>query len=686
MLKNRLLIFIALFPSLLVAQQRSEIDMSLINQRIEFILEELEGEEIDVFTIQSSLQDYFEHPIDLNNTDYQELSSLMLLNDIQILNLLKHRIVNSEMQSIYELQAIDGFDLNTIDLILPFVQVNENKSIWNNISEKEFKHEVASIYSRVLETQRGFIKDSLGESPYLGSPDQLQMRYHGRSRNTSFGIIAEKDAGEEFFRGSQKQGFDYYSAHFYTKNLGFVKQLALGDYRFEYGQGLSLWTSRAFSKSADVYAVKRNATLITPSRSIDGNYFFRGAASHFGSDKWQATVFTSYNNFDATIQNLDSFQLGADDQIIFNSFSNNGNHRTQSEVDKKFTTAAFYGGFSPRFKHKNGHISLMAANRTITKGLLQGNSTLYKSFATDTAQSSTQLALEYQHNLNNTIFYGEVSKNLNGGIGMTHGLISSLDKKVSLILQYRYLPYNFISLIPQPIRESSPYNEIGLYAGLELKFNPKWWFTAYIDQFKNHWISRTSSKPSVGYEYLAQLNFKPKRGTVIYARYRLEDKNRIDSDAELLSQENIKTLRHNARIHFSHKINKTWAIRTRVEFTRYDFTAKNIGWYAYQDLLYKPMMGKFSFIARYSIFDTDGWDARVYAYEHETLYTFLVPPNYNQGQRAYFLCTYKPFKGLMIQAKIAQSLFSDITEISSGNSLIDGNAKTTGKVLIKYTF
>ncbi len=52
----------------------------------------------------------------------------------------------------------------------------------------------------------------------------------------------EKDAGEEFFTGSNKQGFDYYSGHFYLKNISQnVHSVALGDFQVYFGQGLTIW-------------------------------------------------------------------------------------------------------------------------------------------------------------------------------------------------------------------------------------------------------------------------------------------------------------------------------------------------------------------------------------------------------------------------------------------------------------
>src|SRR5205085_6499667 len=66
---------------------------------------------------------------------------------------------------------------------------------------------------------------------YPGSPQRIFMRYKYVYPNLfQFGIIAEKDPGEQLFRGNQQQGFDFYSIHLFARNIGRIKSLALGDF------------------------------------------------------------------------------------------------------------------------------------------------------------------------------------------------------------------------------------------------------------------------------------------------------------------------------------------------------------------------------------------------------------------------------------------------------------------------
>lgn len=656
---------------------------SLIQQQIEFILENSDVEEVDALALQSNLYYYYEYPLNLNEASLEELKEFMLLNDLQALHLKKHIAENGPLLSVYELQAIDGFDLNTVRSILPFVHIRDHVNLRSEFQSK-LSQEAIITFNRVLEEQIGYTNQLEEERRYLGSPNYYSFRYNVRTRRLSAGIVAEKDAGEEVFGESQKNGFDYYSAHFFAKDLGIMKQLALGDYKLEFGQGLSVWTSRAFNKTADVYTIKRNTKTIAPSRSIDGNFFMRGAAATLGSNKVTATMFASYNTYDATIQNQDSLLSGVDDDILFSSFYSNGYHRTQSELAKKNNVKAVYSGVIPKFQFDRGSISLLAMNRRLLNGTFQPRVYNYNQFAVDSFNNSTQLALSYDYIWKNILLFGEASKNTKGGLGFVQGAMISLDPKLNIILHYRYYPKDFLSMIANPVRESSNYNEEGFYTGFDLKFSPKLTLQGYFDSFANKWLSRSNYRPGKGFEYLFQLNYVKSKQTSFYIRYKEEEKGRNIS-SETVSQV-VPQIRRSFRLNFQHSPVKQWELRTRVELSAFSHEDTSKGVLLFQDFIYKPNLSKFSFTARYALFDTDNYDSRIYAYENDVQYTFLVPAYYYKGSRAYILVNYKFNRNIKLQLKLAQTLYENRNTIGSGLDEISGNAKTTIRALLRVKF
>ena len=86
-MKVALVILLILVSSAIVGQERSEI----IQQRIEFISEQLETENIDLTNLLEQFNFYLDNPIDLNKSSRETLNDLGLLTDIQISDLLVHR-------------------------------------------------------------------------------------------------------------------------------------------------------------------------------------------------------------------------------------------------------------------------------------------------------------------------------------------------------------------------------------------------------------------------------------------------------------------------------------------------------------------------------------------------------------------------------------------------------------------
>ena len=235
---------------------------------------------------------YYTQPLDLNRASREELKSLYLLSHSQIESLLRHIERNGRLLSLYELQAVPGWDLPTIERLLPFVQVRDsglhgdNRSLAERLLNSGTRFALLR-WERIPEVQAGFKarNDSLLPA-FLGSPDKLYFRMRmSKARSFSFGLTAEKDAGEQLgFRPQQKQyGADFYSFHAMLWNLGPFKRLAIGDYQLQYGQGLVLGAGFYLGKGTEtITTVARPSLGLRPYTSVVENGFFRGAAATLG--------------------------------------------------------------------------------------------------------------------------------------------------------------------------------------------------------------------------------------------------------------------------------------------------------------------------------------------------------------------------------------------------------------------
>lgn len=681
-----------------IAQDSDQQKRAAIDQIIEFVSENLESENLDFTTVLEDLNYFYDHPLNLNRAERGELRRIYVLDEFQIKALLDHISETGKLLSLLELQGVEGFDQRTLNVLLPFVKVadksEENRMNWTSI-KSESTHEAIIRYQRVLEEMDGFspIDDStLTASPnsrYLGDPGRLYARYRFRFlNNISAGITAEKDPGEELFTGSQDRGFDYYSAHLYIGNQGVIKHAILGDYQVEFGQGLTYWTGLAFGKSADIKSIKRNGRGIAPYVSADENNFMRGAATTLQFGPVEITAFGSSKMVDANKTQIDTL----DDQDIvvseFSSFQMSGIHGTPGQlIDKDAIRETNVGG-NVRVSlddHRIGASFVQTnygADRT-------GDPELYRQFE-GRSSSFFVAGFDYQFLIRNILGFGEASFRSDGGTAMINGAIISLDRTFNVSVLHRNYSKAYFSPRSNAISESTRNsNEEGLYFGLEAKMSKAWKFNSYYDLFTFPWLRFRTDIPSFGKEYLGQLEFQPSKAFKAYVRYRFEEKQENfqleESPARSVGFQKKEWFRINTQYAFS----KTFSIRNRLEYilVNQPERSQESGWMLYQDIIWKPAWpARYELKLRYALFDTDGYDSRIYTYEHDVLYAFSVPAYYNRGSRAYLIVKYDITRWSDLTIRASQTFYADRDLIGSGLNQIDGSTRTEIKAQLRMKF
>ncbi len=686
-----------LAPLSLHGQKNDQQKFNLLEQRIETIAENTEDEDIDYTTLFDYLSYIYDHPLNINNPKHEEeLQQLKMLTDIQINNLYEHINRNGKLISIYELQAVPGWNLALIKNMLPFITVNVNlyaPSISFKEMLKNSTNEVFIRYSRILEQQEGYlpIDDStLAASPnkrYNGSPDKIYSRYRFKFRNNvSLGFTGEKDAGEQYFSGNQKNGFDFYSGHLYLRGFGKLKALALGDFHAQFGQGLTVWSGLAFGKSADVMTSKRNARGLRPYASVDENLFLRGAGATLEFGKLAFTAFGSHKKIDANIS-YDDTSSNFDGYTI-TSFQLTGLHRTPSELqDKKVISESHLGG-NLQFNTRKLRIGFTGLHSDYNANV-QRNLTYYNQFEFNT-NKNTVLGADYNLLFKNFNFYGEVSRSANGGMAQIHGALISLDPSVALSIVYRDYQRDFQNNLSNAFAESSKnMNEKGVMIGLKLSKGKKLTLNAYLDQFKFPWLKYLVDKPNTyGHDYLVQLQYKPSKKLIMYGRIRSRDKP-VNSIEEIDDIDFVVAKKQtNYRYNITYKVSESFTLRNRIELVDYKrgMAQKEQGYLVYQDIIYKPLSNPFSFSFRYALFETDSYNSRVYAYENDVLYYFSIPAYYRTGSRTYLTIKYQVRKGIDVWFRWAQWHLNNVDEIGAGNELILGNTKSDIRAQVRFKF
>ena len=231
----------------------------IVEDHIEKYLETLEGnDEIDLTELREKFESLIENPVNLNTCDYEELNDIGILSDLQLKSFFDYRFQFGEIYSVYELQAVPALDLKTIELLMPFITVGseESRCRMNILSMlKDSKKDLTLKTKTILEDRTGYQSGEGSEPKYAGDKmayySKLRIKFENR---LSIGVIAEKDPGELFFKGYNKQGFDYYSAHaFIYKPNKWIKELNIGDYTVSWNSlkeiGFRIWCHRTLTES-----------------------------------------------------------------------------------------------------------------------------------------------------------------------------------------------------------------------------------------------------------------------------------------------------------------------------------------------------------------------------------------------------------------------------------------------------
>ncbi|MEO5562967.1 MAG: hypothetical protein ABIR18_06015, partial [Chitinophagaceae bacterium] len=243
------------------ASSAQEVPMT-VGQQLESIAETSETEMEDDSYLQE-LSRFIQKPLNINTVEKNELKELSMLSELQVENFISYRGLLGKIIDICELQAVPLWDIGTIRRLLPFITIITTIPIQEEMGSrfKKGEHSLLLRISQVLEKSKGFIRDSTG-SKYLGGPQKIFFRHRYTYKNLlQYGFTGEKDAGEQFFKGSQKTGFDFYSLHLFMRKIGIIKALALGDFTVNMGQGLIHWQGLAFKMSAGVMNVKRQSPV-----------------------------------------------------------------------------------------------------------------------------------------------------------------------------------------------------------------------------------------------------------------------------------------------------------------------------------------------------------------------------------------------------------------------------------------
>ncbi len=633
----------------------------------------------------------YQHPLNLNKASEEDLRGLYLLTEYQITQLLAHRQKYGRLVSVYELQAIPGFDGPTVLHLLPLVKVPETDATdptlpWHRKLGNSPTHWVLARYTQQVELARGYQPHMLAtdSAGYQGSPPQLLLRYLARHPGKhSIGFTAEKDAGEPLDWQPQQRlyGMDFYSGHIAVYGQAGLKMALVGDYYGQFGQGLVMGRGFQLGKGAETITTVRQPRLgIRPYTAVGEQAFLRGAAATVQQGQVEATLFASHRRHDATLEPQGT------GQAVITALPLSGLHRTHSEAARRSAVTANTAGANLHYRHPAKRLQLGVNALAMRYSHPFAQAAQWATSNTPPGHNRWNASVYSSGTVASLHLFAEAAASANGGFGAVAGLMSSLTPALQLAMLWRHYNNTFDNPHGHAFAEGTRnQNEQGMYWGLKYTLKRRLTLSAFYDQFKFPWLRYRVNGPSNGYEWMVKAVVHKSKLEALTVQLRSEHKmrNANTTNATQATPPQPAT-RHNWTLQYQYVPYKPLTFKTRLQGSRYAFEQQvSMGYALIQDVTYKTIRWQLS--ARAALFDTDNFDTRQYAYERDVLYAFTIPAYSGQGIRTMVMAKVKISKTIMVWARYASTLYNDRTEVGSGNDLVAGRRRSQVKLQVRFS-
>lgn len=665
------ILFIYMFISGYNAESQETYSVDKWQEYVEQIAEET-GDEAKAEALYTELSYLSENPFDLNTVSDEQLRRLPFLSDNQISSLMDYRKRYGKMLSIYELQAVDNFDWQTILLILPFVNISDNivdkAPITVRNMLKQGRNELQIRYDKCFQQKSGYcsysdsILDKYPNRKYLGEAFYTSVKYsYAYEDKIQAGLLAEKDMGEPFWKPVHK-GYDYYSFHLLLRDFKWLKTLAIGDYKVSFGQGLVISNDFSPSRSALVTQAERRNNGFRRHFSTNESDFFRGAAATVSFGNWDLSAFYSRRRMDAALEN-----------DTFPSVQTSGLHRLQRDWDKRKTVVMQTYGGNIRFALPSFHIGMTAVGYDFGGDCLYPSPQPYNLFYFR-GKSNFNIGVDYMLKTSWAKIYGETAVSRNGALATLNGLQLSPASYITMLLLHRYYDRKYQSYFGNAFSQGYVQNEQGFYAGLQWSPFPYWKFSGYVDIFRFPWLKYQIDYPSSGKEYMTQVDYSFSSRLSTYLRYKYKQR-----DGSSTQQ----------RLRFQLSVNAgNWTLRSSADGVLYTSVdnERNKGFMLSQRAGWKKEKFPFQADIYFAYFQTDNYYTRISSYEKNILYAFYMPSFYGEGLRAALTFQWNILKSLKLSVKLAHTYYSDRDVIGTDTEEIKGNNKTDLYAVLSWKF
>lgn len=620
-----------------------------------------------------------QHPMQINLLGRDDLLQLPFITGEQADSLLSYREKKHGFVSLGELQLIRGMDYYTRVYLSLFVRceaayppTKEQLQRWkenDKITKKLFtgNHTIESRLDWPLYQREGYAPKEAPTTTnwYAGNALHhiIRYRYHYK-QEVLYGLTLEKDAGEPVC----KQGFypyDYWSGYVMLRPKNKPWSVVVGDYNVYGGRGLLLGKLQFGGKAEQMRVLKRPQTQFKAHTSADESRYFRGIAAAYQAKAWRAVAYFSYRKLDGRYDNLSHDTV----RTILTS----GLHRTLSEIAARRTLACLTMGASVDYVAQRWGLS---ANAIVTHygSMVSPQERAYNKYYFR-GQTAVGSSLSYYALLGRISAVGEWAVDGKGHLAVENSLNYRVSQRLAFNVQQRHFSYRFVSINGQALQQGSRVaNEQGVMLGVRYLPIQRLELMGYVDLFRfprptfNAYFNNTS-----GFEAALQGQYSFSNRFKLQCRYQAKQKqyNFTYNKERLLERRITQKLRTALLWTWSHfdcnvQADVVNAYRQSGQSAWGAMLSTRVGW--------KPLTA-FQLKAFTSLFMTDDYDSRVYAYEPQLLHTMSFSSFFNQGWRGVLLINWQCCKLLTLSLRYGALKYFNRSAQSSGTETIHSSWK-----------
>lgn len=587
-----------------------------------------------------------------------EQMTLLGFNNMQIFCLNAYIMMTGQIYSLNELRFINGFSKEFIEKISPYIYVEpivKQPPLRLDSIFKNAKQSIRLTYNQNLRQPYGYTRtDGKGyKGKNFASTLRYQLKYFDKME---FSFTADKDYGEPLIEKGKTFGYDFYNLSLTFRDLTkHIKQITLGNYRLNIGEGLLMKQSFSLGYMVGNYGAKHSNYDIMPFRSSTEYNYNTGLSTKLQFGKFDVLLFGSYNGVD------------------FNgkSIQQTGYHRTENELKNKDSNHLTMGGTSIQYYYRGVNLGANFILYHFEDSLKRGNS-LYQQYDFQ-GKTNNVISLNGSYAIKQLLFFGEVARSQNNAFAGIGGLQISVGYKSNISITLRDYSHRYQNFYADAIGvQSRNHNEKGVYVDYSKYINNRLDYYLAADLYHFSYPSYRANKSTTNYKLKAQLRYKPteKQKIILY----FSAKNRQYNDTTANGIEPCDNIIVQSQLKYGYDLTSWLTLEDRVGYS-HSFTndsKSNYGYYNYLELIAIPKQ-KWNIRFRWTYFKTTDYDNRFYVYEYSIPLTYSSSLLYRTGNKFYVNIAYKPNEHLNFYLKYSLTRYNNLDEISSSNDKLEGN-------------